>query len=234
MIFSKSRPLRSATLTGFSIAMLASVGGAAARLPDDCLNGGAVSGDRRGRAACTADAGRYAPVSEVGAVIRALELEGVPIKFMACRDYGFSASSSVAGSSFSAIITYPAQRGVGIGKAQIAALAHELGHVVQLRQAGGLANLRVALPSVEREVGADFLAGYALRRMLIGQNVSDFASSLDLPGQYVATDDDHGEPLLRTNAFRRGFYLIDRERPTSVPELHLRFQTVIINELLHG
>lgn len=234
MIFSKSRPLRSATFAVSLIAVLASVGGAAAKLPDDCLNGGATNGDRRGRTSCTADARRYALASEVGAVIRALELEGVPIKFMACRAYGFSAASSPAGSPFSAIITYPAQGGVGIGKSQIAPLAHELGHIVQLRQAGGLAKLRIVLPSIEREVGADFLAGYALRRMLIGQNVSDFASSLDLPGQYAPTDDDHGEPLLRTNAFRRGFYLIDREHPTSVPELHLRFQTVIINELLHG
>lgn len=233
MAISVRASLRSAGLAVVMNAMFFSTGAAATELPSDCLNASDAMSARRDRTSCTEDVRKYAASSEVGAVIRALDLENIPIRFLACRDYGFSASSSRANGIFRATVTYPVQGSNGIERAQIAPLAHELGHVVQLLQADGVAKLKALLPSVEREVGADFLAGYALRRMLIGQNVTDFASSRDLPGQYIVTADDHGEPLLRTNAFRRGFYLIDRERPTSVPELHLRFQTTIINELLH-
>lgn len=208
------------------------MGATVPELPMGCLNSAAASpSSLRDRESCIQDNTGIGSTDEVAGLIRALELDAVQISFLSCDAYGFSAEARRNAGEMAITVTFPATSN-DRDTSRLAPLAHELGHAVQFRQAGSQADLERLIPdSVDREVGADFLAGYAIRRMLGARNVTDFASSRDLPGQYVRTSDDHGEPLLRTNAFRSGFYLVDREQPRPVPELHLRFQTVILQRL---
>lgn len=208
------------------------IGATIPELPNGCLSSAATSAaSLLDRQSCKQDNSGIGSSSEVARLIHALELDGLRISFQSCDAYGFSAEARRNRGEMAIIVTVPATSD-NRNRSRLAPLAHELGHAAQLRQAGSQADLYRLIPnSVDREVGADFLAGYAIRRMLVAQNVTDFASSRDLPGQFVRTGDDHGEPLLRTNAFRRGFYLVDHEQPRPVPELHLRFQTVILHQL---
>lgn len=200
-------------------------------LPDGCLNAADASASLQDRGSCGVAQQSIEHHPDVQALISAMSLDDVDIVFLECTRFGFSANSSRSGGKFRGIITYPSQPKGSINP-QVAPLAHELGHIVQLKQAGGLAKLKQLLPSVERELGADFLAGYALRRMLTNQNVTDFSTSRDLPGQYATSTDDHGAPLLRTNAFRRGFYYSDRQPQSDIYSLHLLFQAKIITQLI--
>ncbi|MBI3149221.1 MAG: hypothetical protein HYZ17_12000 [Betaproteobacteria bacterium] len=98
------------------------------------------------------------------------------------------------------LIRYPSQ----VGSNYLAPIVHELAHVVQMRDAGGLAVLNPRENSHRIELGADFLAGLAFNISLGHIGGGDFETNLELAGSYTVTVDDHGLPEHRTQAFLRG------------------------------
>lgn len=86
----------------------------------------------------------------------------------------------------------------------LAPIAHELAHVVQMRNAGSLAALEPQKNSRRIELGADFLAGLAFNASLKSLDSGDFETNLQLAGSYKVETDDHGTPEHRSQAFRRG------------------------------
>jgi hypothetical protein len=183
------------------------------------------------RKTCAGDVSHYAINVSVRRVSERLGLQTTSIKFSGCVRYRFEARPGNS-SEFSATIFYPIRESKEISPTDLASISHELGHVVQLKQAGSTASLIKHLGSRDAEVGADFLAGVALAPL--GITVTNLASNMDLAGQYVESFDDHGTPDLRTAAFRRGYYLLEPDRSSSAAQLHLKFQTVFLQELQNG
>lgn len=88
-------------------------------------------------------------------------------------------------------------------------ISHELGHAIQLREAGSVRLLREGLgrDSSRIELGADFLAGLIFRRQMTNMDQQGFEQSLDLLGNYRdGTLATHSTPEARTAAFRTGFH----------------------------
>lgn len=140
------------------------------------------------------------------------------IRFQACNSPSFN-TAMVGGA---VTINYPTA--MPFGKI-VGALTHELGHVYQLRKAGGLANLMRDLGnSRERiELGADFLAGFLFRNFVTGSSRADFQTSVSLVGDYDdAAGPGHGTPEDRIAAFRTGYYY--RGTPGDVNAANRYFQ----------
>jgi len=139
-------------------------------------------------------------------VIHELGLDSTKIVFQRCRNRGFSTSERRIGDLISAYVTYPDRDGRGYQTTYVAPLTHELGHVAQIQDAGGMGKLLQLLKLRNVELGADFLAGLALHRAHPSDSVLAYVTNLDLRGDYEIAVDDHGKPLDRTDAFRRGYF----------------------------
>jgi hypothetical protein len=122
------------------------------------------------------------------------------VSFRSCPGGRFSATPHETDSS-RFVITYPSST----KSDYLAAVVHELAHVVQIRTAGGLNALDPKANSRRVELGADFLAGLAFNGVLKHLKFGNFETSLNLIGSYkAAKSDDHGLPGHRAQAFRLG------------------------------
>lgn len=197
-------------------------------LPLDCLRSTkTVNMEELDFQSCRGDPSNYDSNEILKSLSNILEINDVNIKFIGCKNYQYEIRYSSTPPA-KATIYYPIRGNLEISSKDLVALAHELGHVAQLKQAGTQAALHSAIGEWETEVGADFLAGFSLAPL--GVTVTQHSASDDLAGLYVSNFDDHGTPDTRTFAFRIGFYLSDRERERSAGELHIRFQTVMLKE----
>jgi hypothetical protein len=132
-------------------------------------------------------------------------LSDVRIVFRGCAAAAFTTRALPSASSARSYqITYPS--GLDAIDRYIAPITHELGHVVQMEAAGGPARLSQTITPLERELGADFLAGLALRNSIGDPRRSLFKENLNLTGNYCeAGADAHGSPEQRSGAFQTGF-----------------------------
>lgn len=138
--------------------------------------------------------------ANVVSVLRYFAIPPNSVSFRSCPGGRFSARPhEVDGSRF--VITYPSST----KSDYLAAIVHELAHVVQIRTAGGLNALDPKSNSRRVELGADFLAGLTFNSVLKHLKFGNFETSLNLIGSYNATKaDDHGLPGHRAQAFRLG------------------------------
>lgn len=175
-----------------------------------CLYGSYTQGDETAPVApCGEDAKAIGSAPEVLAVMRTFGLQDGVVIFRSCPGGRFAAMPD-SGDDKRFLILYPSH----VGSNFLAPIVHELAHVVQMRDAGGLAALNPKENSHRIELGADFLAGLAFNIALKHLNGGDFETNLELAGSYRVTVDHHGLPEHRTQAFRRGS---NRKKP--YPEL---------------
>jgi hypothetical protein len=196
-----------------------------------CLRSSGARSGMEDAASCTGDVAGYGRRPEVVAMIDRLGLSPGQVKFTGCSKFPFSADGVGRGDRFTGTITYPLRGSKRFRQDYLTPIAHELGHAVQLRETGSRRNLTRLLDSRSVELGADFLAGFSVRALGAGLNITSFAAHLDLAGQFEPTPDDHGRPLLRANAFRRGFHRVDNQAPASPERMHLEFQIAIRREI---
>lgn len=136
-------------------------------------------------------------------VVSVMRYFGIPpnvVSFRSCPGGRFAARPYEADST-RFVVTYPSSA----KSDYLAAVVHELAHVVQIRRAGGLNALDPKANSRRIELGADFLAGLAFNGVLKHLKFGNFETSLNLIGSYTAAKaDDHGLPGHRAQAFRLG------------------------------
>ena len=165
-----------------------------------CLYGTFTQGDEKTPIEpCGADFKGVGKDPNVLAVMRTFNIPTNSVVFQACPGGRFSAMPD--GKDVKRfLVRYPSSAKANY----LAPIVHELAHVVQMRAAGGLAELKPKENSRRIELGADFLAGLAFNMSLKQLNSGDFETNLQLAGSYKVETDDHGTPEHRTHAFRRG------------------------------
>lgn len=150
-------------------------------------------------APCGADAKGIGADPSVLAVLRTFGIPTSAVLFQSCPGGRFSAMpDSSDGKRY--LVRYPSH----VKSNYLAPIVHELAHVVQMRDAGGLAALNPKENSRRIELGADFLAGLAFNISLAHLSGGAFETNLELAGSYRVTADDHGLPEHRSQAFRLG------------------------------
>jgi len=133
------------------------------------------------------------------------------------------------------LISYPLSSHYAFAE-YVGPLAHEIGHAVQISEAGSMPAFLHAMPdSARRELGADFLAGFIFRRFMENLDQQGFEESLDLLGNYQGdVPATHSEPEARTVAFRMGFSF--QEPSVTIFAAHREFQRnrfgAIVNAML--
>ena len=166
----------------------------------DCLYAFSQGDEQVAVEPCGGDVIGIGADSNVVSVMRYFAIPPNVVSFRSCPGGRFSARPNEADSS-RFVITYPSS----IKSDYLAAVTHELAHVVQIRTAGGLNALDPKANSRRVELGADFLAGLAFNGVLKHLKFGNFETSLNLIGSYkAAKSDDHGLPGHRAQAFRLG------------------------------
>lgn len=166
----------------------------------NCLYGTFTQGDETTPIQpCGADVKGIGTDPNVLAVMRTFNIPTNVVVFQACPGGRFSAMPD-GNDAKRFLVRYPSTAKANY----LAPIVHELAHVVQMREAGGLAALKPKENSRRLELGADFLAGLAFNMSLHQLNSGDFETNLQLAGSYKVETDDHGTPEQRTLAFRRG------------------------------
>lgn len=179
--------------------------------PPDCLFSFSQGPSKAPIQACEGDAAAVGSNPKIKAV---MSLFGIPhnlVAFKSCPGGRFAAMPDRARVGHF-IVQYPADSHANY----IAPVAHELGHVFQMRIAGGLEALNTRVNSRKIELGADFLAGLAFNQKLSDMSNQEFEFNLKLLGSYEQKVDDHGKPDHRTQAFRIG-----HTRAEPYPELSI-------------
>jgi hypothetical protein len=160
---------------------------------------------------------------DVLSIARFLEIDPSELEFKGCAAAPFSTQPPAfryAGARYT--IRYPAE--ATSAQEILGPIAHELGHVQQMKMVGGYNRLIEKWPSINRELGADFLAGLSLRAALPKQRTRAFQHSLGVTGRYrEPTADAHGTPGQRTAAFRNGFFMDLAEHENSVSNASVHF-----------
>lgn len=162
---------------------------------------------------CSSDPYKVSSQPAIRSALTGLSLQNGEVHFYGCERGRFSTRLPDPTTGI-VRVSYPLSPSYRI-EDYVGALAHELGHAVQLRDAGSLAALRTRLrnDSARVELGADFLAGLIFKRHMRGQNQQSFEQSLELLGNYqtgsLAT---HSTPEARTTAFRMGYYYQGNDR----------------------
>jgi len=166
----------------------------------NCLYGTFTQGDEKTPIEpCGADDKGIGTDLRVLAVMRIFNIAPNVVVFQACPGGRFSAMPD-GNDAKRFLVRYPSTAKSNY----LAPIVHELAHVVQMRNAGGLAALDPKENSRRIELGADFLAGLAFNMSLSHLNSRDFETNLQLAGSYKVESDDHGTPEHRTQAFRFG------------------------------
>jgi hypothetical protein len=164
-------------------------------------------------------------------MVNAYGISNVAINFIGCRDVAFKTQPDEAGPTRGCTIYYPSGYEQSI---YLAPLAHELAHVFQLQDAGGLESLQHKLSSLRIELEADFLAGVIFKNFLTDSNAESFHTNLDLIGKFREFDSSkHGTPAQRASAFQRGLNLRFSDYKMNMRALHAKFQNDIFGEILH-
>lgn len=135
---------------------------------------------------------------------KVLGLGKVPITFASCssRNFRTAPDYSVSAGTRAYMIEYS----MADGEKGIAAIVHELAHVFQVEQAGGWGALR-KLPTLQIELGADFLTGFVFRFASRKLEIDLFQRFVALQALYVENSSEaHGSPAKRNNAFRRAYF----------------------------
>ncbi len=166
--------------------------------PPRCLYATAVGTERLAVEPCGPDSLGVGANGNIRAVMRYFGLPQETVQFKSCPGGRFSAEESNGTAAY--VVTYPSDARSDF----LAPVVHELAHVVQMKQAGGLLKLRAAADSRRIELGADFLAGLAFHAVLGQLKQGDFETNLRLIGSYTGGGNDHGCPEDRTQAFRVG------------------------------
>ncbi|MDR0203343.1 MAG: hypothetical protein LBJ40_14415 [Delftia acidovorans] len=183
------------------LALLASAGseGAGSVVPD-CLYAFSQGDEQVAVEPCSGDVLGIGANSRVISVMRYFDIAANVVAFRSCPGGRFSARPHEADSG-RFVITYPSSANLDY----LAAVVHELSHVVQIRSAGGLNALDPKANSRRIELGADFLTGLAFNGVLKHLKFGNFETSLNLIGSYkAARSEDHGLPGHRAQAFRLG------------------------------
>jgi len=153
---------------------------------------------------CVRDVLRVSDFDEVVATERMFGLPSDQITFIGCAAAPFLTYPASIDPPYRVKIYYPATANADLKK-YVAPILHEIGHAYQYRQAGSIQKLLASLNnSNERiELGADFLAGLAAKRLKMGP--AEFETSFYLVGNYAIDPDSHGNPADRALAFRYGY-----------------------------
>jgi hypothetical protein len=175
---------------------------------------------------CSDDPRKLKSDPTIAKAIRAMGLEGQPIRFEGCDQASFATIPASGARELGFVIRYPVLREVATSEL-VAPIVHELSHVVQVRQAGSLAKLREKLVDSKRiELGADFLAGVVFANYINAANLR-YQNSLELVGRYrEASFAAHGTTSQRNAAYRLGAYhrVVEPEFPLDLPKMHVDFQ----------
>lgn len=168
------------------------------RLPE-CLYGFALGAERTPVKPCGGDNKRIGSDQTVMSVMRLFNIPREVVTFQECAGGRWLAMPHPEKAEHF-IVQYPAN----VNANYLAPISHELGHVLQMREAGGLKALNDKLGPRRIELGADFLAGLAFNELIKNISEHDFETNLQLVGSYLAIAKSHGTPENRTIAFRRG------------------------------
>lgn len=190
----------------------------------DCLNVSPTS--RRfnpvGNRNCVKDTLNFAEDKVILDDERLLRISPKQVRFIGCGEAPFVTFPALGLSNSQFTIYYPTGAQLKHDD-YLAPLLHELGHVFQMKEAGGYAKLKDSVSdSIERiELGADFIAGFGADRL--GLEPSSFLLNLSLVGSYNNRDlDNHGRPEDRAAAFRQGYFYKDKQ--TTIVTSYADFQ----------
>jgi len=158
--------------------------------------------------------------ADINSVMKLFGLDPTTIVFKGCEGLGFHTYGAADSNGAKYLISYSSEA----NEKAIAAVIHELGHVVQLNYYGGYASLLKRYPSIRIELGADYLAGIAYKLVLNKKDLKDFEQNIELAGFYIPSNinDEHGNPSKRNQAFRLGVF--DESNSESAAKLHQNFQ----------
>jgi hypothetical protein len=198
------------------------------RLPN-CLNSAHGEGgfDLAGHPECSRDELGVSTNLEVRSAEKMLGIAPQEVAFIGCpaANFGTQPQRVALGLPYHFLILYRADPKLAITD-YISPLLHELGHVYQIKRAGGTGTL---LAFIERtELGADFLAGIEARRLRLSPGLSQ--RTLDLVGTY--TNDPHGTPEDRTEAFRYGYFYQPAQAP--IGPIYADFEDNLFNQVKHS
>ena len=141
------------------------------------------------------------------AVLTAMRAYGIPaglVRFKGCQDLPFSVTPDVPGPRGGYVVNYPANAG---GRT-LAPVVHELAHVRQMEDFGGLSALLQRFHVKRIELDADHMAGAVFATQFPSLPLREFEQNLLLMGAYREIGEDgHGSPEERIAAFRTGVFL---------------------------
>ncbi len=191
------------SLVQFACVAVTAIWSANAAGEDGCLYADNV--ESTSFSGCSNDPLHLGSQPAVLASIKAFALNGVPVSFIGCREAPFLTRPGKDPFSRSYEILYPlGQKSV---ESYLPPITHELAHVFQSELAGGIAKLRLETISLQRELGADFLAGVIFKNASNVEAVK-FQTTVALMSLYRELDENaHGTPVQRNAAFRSGVYL---------------------------
>lgn len=170
-----------------------------------CFYGTTMQGDEKTPIEpCGSDVNGIGANTNVLAVMRTFNIPTNIVVFQACPGGRFSVMPE-GDNTKRFLVRYPST----LKSNYLSPIVHELAHIVQIRDAGGIATLNSKESSRRIELGADFLAGLAFNMLLQHLNSVDFETNLELAGSYKTEVDDHGRPEHRGQAFRRGFIRLE-------------------------
>lgn len=163
-----------------------------------CFRAMEVGGESIDPSQCRADPWNLGGNADVLKLVSALKLDARRLAFRGCASMVFAAHPVGGIGADKYLITYSTRAGA---RDWLPVLAHELAHV---RQMHTIADMQ-RLPTLQIELGADFLAGVLYRQIFQARSIMELQNNLELLARYG--ESTHGEPHQRNAAFRFGYYL---------------------------
>ena len=107
----------------------------------------------------------------------------------------------------------------------LAPTLHELSHVLQIKNAGGLVSLLKKYPSKRIELAADYMTGIIFSKLFKNMDLKKFEQNILLTGLYLESSElAHGTPDERVSAFRLGVFGKKQKEEMNMSEIELNFQ----------
>ncbi|MFM0390766.1 hypothetical protein [Paraburkholderia phytofirmans] len=179
---------------------------------------------------CNGDSLGLRHLHSIDTMVKAYSIGNVSIDFIGCTTVAFKTQPDGTGPTQACTIYYPS----GYEQSTyLAPIAHELAHVFQLQDAGGLDSLQRKYSSLKIELEADFLAGVIFKNFLTDANAESFHTNLNLIGKFRELKwKEHGSPAQRAAAYQRGLNLNFSDYEMNMRAVHAKFQNDVFGEIL--
>lgn len=214
------QPLTAISLASISLAVLAA-------RDEFCLYSVHQGGDTINAPLCSNDIDplRLSDNHDVRAAMSILGIDKNEISFKGCEHLSFKVKSLEDGKNTKFEIYYDTTAAKNI----IAPILHEISHINQIKAEGSYQNLTKSYSSERIELGADYTAGYIFRKLPEKHELNEFEQNINLAGLYIKSEDTHGNPSRRDQAFRLGVF--DTEAPSDARKINLYFQREIYGKI---